>query len=105
MAVPTITPEQRAAALERAVEARRARADYKARIKRGEVDFATVLSSDDPIVSRMRVYELLTSLPKIGTVKAKKLMDDCRIVENRRVGGLGDHRKKALMAAYDEVCA
>ena len=105
MALPTLTEEQRAENQKKAVAARKARADLKARIKRGEVDFATVLSSEDPIASRMRVYELLTSLPKIGHAKAKKMMADCRVTESRRVGGLGEKQKKALMAAYDEACA
>ena len=43
MALPALTPEQRAAALEKAAEARAQRAQMKGRLKSGEVALSAVL--------------------------------------------------------------
>jgi len=45
--LPDLTAEQRAAALAKAGEARKCRADVKARLKRGEVTLATVLETGE----------------------------------------------------------
>ena len=101
MALPTLTGEQRSEGLRRAAAARKARADLKARVKRGEVTLGTVLASEDPVALRMRVKELLTSLPGIGAKKAEKLMASVGIAESRRVGGLGAKQTERLL----EACA
>lgn len=105
MAVPTITPEQRAAALERAMEARRARAGYKARLKRGEVTLGNALGSTDPVVRRMRVRELLEVLPGIGPKRARGIMLVAGIDGTRRVAGLGPRQRERLLVAYIEAVA
>ena len=43
MALPTLTPEQRAQALEKAAEARKKRAELKQQLKSGKVTLADVL--------------------------------------------------------------
>ncbi len=94
---PQLTPEQRAAALEKAAEARTARAEIKARLKMGSMTLAEALDSDDPNVLKLKVVSLLESLPGVGKVKARKLMDDIGIAENRRVQGLGAQQREALL--------
>jgi hypothetical protein len=95
---PQLTPEQRAAALEKAAEARTARAEIKARLKMGSMTLAEALDSDDPNVLKLKVVSLLESLPGVGKVKARKLMDDIGIAENRRVQGLGAQQREALLS-------
>jgi hypothetical protein len=95
---PQLTPEQRAAALEKAAEARTARAEIKARLKMGSMTLAEALDSDDPNVLKLKVVSLLESLPGVGKVKARKLMDEIGIAENRRVQGLGAQQREALLA-------
>ena len=63
MALPQLTDEQRKAALEKAAAARHARAELREKIKKGEVSLDSVLNSDDPIASRMKVSTLIESLP------------------------------------------
>ena len=46
MPLPTLTPEQRQQALEKAAEARRKRAELKAKLKRRQMSLATVLAED-----------------------------------------------------------
>ena len=47
MALPQLTPEQRAAALEKAAQARKVRAELKDKLKRGATDLPEVLKQAD----------------------------------------------------------
>jgi DNA uptake protein ComE-like DNA-binding protein len=96
---PTLTPEQRAAALEKAKEARSARADIKARLKMGSMSLSEALASDDSNVGKLKVVSLLESLPGVGKVKARKVMDDIGIADNRRIQGLGTQQRQSLLTA------
>lgn len=98
MALPNLSPEDRAKALAKAAEARQKRADLRAKVKSGKMSFADVMKkSDDPIVARMKVSTLLESLPGYGKAKATKLMHDLEISESRRVQGLGARQREQLM--------
>ena len=94
---PNLTPEQRAAALAKAAEARAARADIKARLKMGSITLREALSSDDKNIGKLKVVSMLESLPGVGKVKARKLMEEVGIAENRRVQGLGEQQKRQLL--------
>jgi hypothetical protein len=94
---PALTPEQRTAALAKAAEARAARAEIKARLKMGSMKLDQALASDDNNVGKLKVVSLLESLPGVGKVKARKVMDDIGIADNRRVQGLGSQQKQALL--------
>ena len=75
MALPNVTPEQRAKALEKAAQVRKARKELKENIKSGKTDPASVLKTrkDDPLVSKMKVKEFLQAIPGIGGAKADKI--------------------------------
>ena len=94
---PQLTPEQRTAALAKAAEARAARADIKARLKNGNFSLREALASDDNNVGKLKVVSLLESLPGVGKVKARKVMDDIGIADNRRVKGLGSQQRQQLL--------
>ena len=94
---PQLTPEQRTAALAKASEARAARAEIKARLKMGSMSLADALSSTDGNVGKLRVVSLLESLPGVGKVKARRIMSDIEIADNRRVQGLGGQQKSKLL--------
>ena len=51
MALPTLTDEQRKAALEKAAQARHARAELREKVKTGKVSLKEVLDSTDPIAA------------------------------------------------------
>ena len=78
MALPQLTDEQRKQALEKAAAARHARAELREQIKKGEKSLESVLNSDDPIASRMKVSTLIESLPGYGKAKAAKIMEEPR---------------------------
>jgi hypothetical protein len=94
---PSLTPEQRAAALEKAKEARAARADIKARLKMGSLTLKDALDSSDVNVGKLKVVSLLESLPGVGKVKARKVMDEVGIADNRRIQGLGSQQRSSLL--------
>jgi hypothetical protein len=94
---PQLTPEQRAAALAKAAEARAARAEIKHRLKMGSLSLNDALASDDNNVGKLKVVSLLESLPGVGKVKARKVMAEIGIADNRRVQGLGSQQRQALL--------
>ena len=99
---PVLTPEQREAALAKAAEARRARAELKERLKMGAVSLSSLLAqadSDDHI-GKMKVLAVIEALPGVGKVKARRTMEDIGIADTRRVRGLGEQQKKALLEAF-----
>ncbi len=94
---PQLTPEQRAAALAKAAEARAARADIKARLKMGSISLREALDSDDSNVGKLKVVSMLEALPGVGKVKARRVMEDVGIADNRRVQGLGAQQRASLL--------
>jgi len=105
MALPPLTPEQRAAALEKAAAARRERATVKNRLKYAQGDLGEVITEGktNDVIGKMRVSALLESMPGVGRVKAKALMEDIGISESRRVRGLGLNQISALLARFDKA--
>ncbi len=98
MALPPLTPDQRAAALEKAARARKERAEVKNRLKHGSMSLSQVLKDgqSDDIVGKMKVSALLESVPGIGKVRARQIMERLGIAESRRVRGLGANQRAAL---------
>ncbi len=96
---PSLTPEQRAAALEKAAAARRARAELKERLKLGSITLAEVLEQGDTdeLVGKTKVLAVLESLPGVGKVKARRVMEEIDIAENRKVRGLGANQRQSLL--------
>ena len=103
MALPPLTPEQRAAALAKAAVARRERAAAKNRLKYSQGSLADVIQEgkDNDIIGKMKVSALLESLPGVGRVRARQIMDEVGISESRRVRGLGANQAAALIARFD----
>ena len=81
----------------KAAEARAARADIKARLKMGSMSLSEALDSDDRNVAKLKVVSMLESLPGVGKVKARRVMEDIGIADNRPVQGLGAHQRAALL--------
>ena len=85
MPLPELNDDARREALNKAAEARKLRAEMKQRLKAGEIDLNSVLNraADDEVIAKTRVSEVLEALPKVGRVRARRLMerlDICRLV-------------------------
>ncbi len=96
---PALTPEQRAAALQKAAEARAARAELKEKLKMGSVTLSEALAKADSndVIGKLKVVAMLESLPGVGKVKARRIMEDIGISESRRVRGLGPQQRLSLL--------
>ena len=95
---PALSADQRQAALEKAAQARRMRAELKEKLKMGSLTLSELLqqADSDEVVGKMKVLAVLESLPGLGKVKARRIMDEVGISETRRLQGLGDQQRKKL---------
>jgi hypothetical protein len=103
---PSLSPEQRQAALAKAAAARRQRAELKEKLKMGTLSLRELLAQadTDEVVSKMKMLSVLESLPGLGKVKARRLMDDVGISETRRVQGLGTNQRTTLFEKLTQLC-
>ena len=104
MALPPLTPEQRAAALEKAAAARRERAEVKNRLKHSGASLHEVIKQgqENDVVGKMKVSSVLESLPGVGKVRARKIMERLDISTTRRVRGLGAKQRDALLTEFSK---
>lgn len=102
MALPPLTPEQRAAALAKAAQARQARAALKVRLKAHDTDLPAVLEEgqSDEVIGKMKVVAVLEAMPGIGKVRAQQIMTRLEISPARRVRGLGVKQRQALVQEF-----
>jgi hypothetical protein len=100
--LPSLSPEQRAAALAKAAEVRKARAELKEQLKSGQVTLAELLdrAESDDVVGKLKVVTVLQALPGIGKVKATQTMEKLKIADSRRLRGLGEQQRKALLGEF-----
>ncbi|MFN3216472.1 MAG: integration host factor, actinobacterial type [Acidimicrobiales bacterium] len=100
-APPVLTEAQRKDALEKAAHARRVRAELKERLKMGSVELSQVLdlADRDDIIGKTKALAVIESLPGVGKVKARRMMEEIGIADSRRLRGLGDQQRAALLAA------
>lgn len=94
--LPTLTPEQRAAALEKSAAARREQSAALAELKAGTLALPDFLATDNLALRRVKVTRVLRALPGVGPVKAARLMEQAQIDSKRRVGGLGSVQRATL---------
>ena len=99
MALPKLTPEEKMNALSKAQEMRSKRAELRQKLKDGDLSILEVLDAvGDGTIAKMRVAYLLESLPRIGKVKTRQMMEDIGISQLRRVQGLGSRQRAALLS-------
>lgn len=104
MPLPELDDDARREALNKAAEARKLRAEMKQRLKAGEIDLPQVLArvDDDEVIAKTRVSEVLEAMPKVGRVRARRLMERLDISSSRRLRGLGVNQRERLLAAFSE---
>ena len=104
MGLPEMTDEQRAAALAKAAEARRARAEMKELLSTGSLTLSEVFeqAEDDEIIAGTKIYPLIVALPGMGKVKTKRLLEEHGISETRRLRGLGSRQRELLLELLDD---
>ena len=96
MQPPKISNRFRRKAGEKAVAARRERATIKALVASGELFFFDLFKDERKSIARMKLIDLLQSVPGIGKVRAELILDRTKISPSRRIGGVG-HRQIQLL--------
>jgi len=98
VALPKLSLDEKKLALKKAQEVRSQRAKIRQNLKNGKTTIMEVLANiNDDVIAKMRVVYLLESLPRIGKIKTQKIMSDIGIDETRRIQGLGNRQKQALI--------
>ncbi len=102
MSVPSSTPEQRAAALAKAAESRRIRAEMKELLKSGSLSLEALFAKAETndMIAGMKIAAVLPSMPGMGKVKANRLMESIGIADTRRIRGLTDRQRAALLEHF-----
>jgi S13-like H2TH domain len=100
--IPPLSDEQRQQARNAATQARRRRAEIKQTLRSGERSLAEVLAlaEEDDVIAHTKVIDVLKALPRVGAVRAAKVMERLDIAANRRLRGLGKHQTAALVAEF-----
>ena len=95
---PSLSADQRQAALEKAAAARRARAELKEQLKMGSITLTELMTraQRDEVVAKMKVLAVLESLPGLGKVKARRILEEVGISETRNLRGLGEQQRRKL---------
>jgi len=99
---PQLTPEERAAALLKAKQSRQMRAEIKARVKSQELSVSDVidLAKSEESIAKMRVLELVESIPGVGKIRGKAILERLEISLTRRIMGLGRHQMDSLTKEF-----
>ena len=95
---PPRTNQQRLAALQKANRVRVYRAGVKVQLARGEL---TILDlRDDPQMQTARVVEFLLATPRLGKVKAHRLVQAVGMSPSKTFGGITDRQWAQLCAVF-----
>lgn len=95
---PTRTHDQRLEALVEANRIRCARAMLKRHLAAGTADLAAVISDPAPEFANMKVIEALLATPKIGNVKAGRILNQLRVSRQKTIGGLSDRQRAEFVS-------
>ena len=96
MLPPRLSRRSRRKAGEKAVIARQERASVKEQVALGEIYFFDLFKDERKAIARMKLIDLLQSVPGIGQSRADVILKRTGISPSRRIGGVG-HRQLDLL--------
>lgn len=96
MLPPRLSSRARRKAGEKAVLARQDRAKVKEQVASGELFFFDLFKDERKSITRMKLVDLLQSVPGIGHARAQIIFEKTKISPSRRIGGVG-HRQIELL--------
>lgn len=96
MLPPRLSSRARRRAGEKAVLARQDRAKVKEQVASGELFFFDLFKDERKSITRMKLVDLLQSVPGIGQTRAQIIFKRTKISPSRRIGGVG-HRQIELL--------
>ncbi|MHA6801769.1 integration host factor, actinobacterial type [Bounagaea algeriensis] len=101
MSLPTLTADQRDAALQAAARTRTARRDALDALRAGELTLPELLEqaeTDPDVLGGIRLRTALLALSGVGAATADGVLDRCGIARTRRLRGLGTRQRAVLVA-------
>jgi len=100
--IPRLSDEDLTLARQVATNVRRQRAEFKKRVRDGELTLgeALDLAISDPVLSHIRVVDLLMSVHRVGEKKAALIMRRYDIAASRRCRGLGHRQVAGLKSEF-----
>jgi hypothetical protein len=84
-------------ALAQANEVRSARATLKKQFAAGTIQLAQILAAPPAVLQTARLHDLLIAVPKIGPVKAARILAHYGIAPSKTLGGLTDRQRRELI--------
>jgi len=97
---PSRSLDQRMEALARANNIRVRRAELKRHLKTGDVTIAGVIADPPDYVMTAKVYDMLVAVPRIGRVRAGRMLTLCRISQSKTIGGLSERQRGELLSQF-----
>ena len=85
-------------ALARANEVRARRAQLKRDLTARRVSIAALLHHPPTHLETAKVFDIVLALPKVGRVKATKVLHSCRVSPSKTFGGLTERQRAELAA-------
>jgi hypothetical protein len=98
---PLRSLDQRMEALKRANDIRVRRAQLKKDLKDGRVQIESILLEPPDWVETAKVFDMLMAVPKLGRVKAARLLNSCRVSQSKTVGGLSERQRAELVSLFN----
>jgi len=102
VAIPKLSEQELQAARKAATEARRTRAQFKNRLRAGELTIGEALdqASKDDVLAHVKVVDLLKTQRRIGQIRADEIMAKLSIAPTRRLRGLGKHQVDGIIEEF-----
>ena len=100
MQPPKLSNRFRRKAGQKAVAARQERAKTKELIATGQIFFFDLFSDERESISRMRLIDLLQSVPGVGKIRAEQILERTKISPSRRIGGVGPRQIELLREEF-----
>lgn len=95
---PERSLQQRMEALQRANDVRSKRAELKREIKAGKADLGELLVEPPEFLETAKVFDLMMAMPKVGRVKANKVLQRTRTSPSKTIGGLSLRQRQEILA-------
>jgi hypothetical protein len=102
-----LSPQARQEALARSIQVRQYRAGVRKELATGARTLRDVLNSaqaettEGEMLARMKVRDVLESIPHIGPVRASAVMETVGVAPNRRLRGLGPRQIEELAERFE----
>jgi len=78
----------------------RRRATLKQELASGKLELAQIVADPPACVRTARVRDLLLVLPKIGAVRAGRILGQCGIAHSKTLAGLTDRQRRELINLF-----